>query len=187
MKIKNLDLRIRKVELSGKKELRQIGIDSYLPHYTHLWKQGGIEWYMHRCFSDESLQREFSDPNIEYYIASADNKNIGILKLVLKKPVPDSDIENALYLEKIYFIKEWTGKGAGRKLIEFAFERAKQLNRDCVWLMAMDTSDKPIAAYERSGLSIHSRTRLDFEMMKEEFRGMVVLKKCFNTNGNEIF
>jgi GNAT superfamily N-acetyltransferase len=174
----------RKVGLKDLKALQIIGERSYTPHYTHLWKPGGVEWYMNRCFSDATLEKEFADENIEYYIISAGDEDIGILKLILQKQVPDSEIENALYLEKIYFVKEWTGKGIGRKLIEFAFERARELNRDCVWLMAMDTSDKPIAAYERAGFRIHSRTRLDFEIMKEEFRGMAVMTHCFNKNGN---
>ena len=166
------------------KELQDIGIRSYLPHYTHLWKAGGVDWYMRRCFADEVLQSELSDPNIEYYIAQAEVENIGILKLVLHKPLPNSAIENALYLEKNYFVKEWTGKGAGRKLMEFAFKRAKELKRDCIWLMAMDTSEKPIAAYEKAEFVVHSRTRLGFELMKEEYRGMVVMKNCFKANGN---
>lgn len=177
-------MEIRKVGLSDLKELQIIGERSYTPHYSHLWKTGGVEWYLRRCFSDATLKKELVDENIEYYIISAEDEDIGILKLVLQKPIPDSDIENALYLEKIYFIKEWTGKGVGRRLVEFAFKRAGTLGRDCVWLMAMDTSDKPIAAYERAGFQIHSRTRLDFEIMKEEFRGMVIMTHCFNKNGN---
>jgi hypothetical protein len=50
--------------------------------------------------------------------------------------------------------------------------------------MAMDTSEKPISAYQKAGFVVHSRTSLDFETMKEEFRGMVVMKHCFETNGN---
>ena len=177
---------VKKAGPADLKELQDIGIRSYLPHYTHLWKEGGIDWYMQRCFADEVLESELSDPNIEYYIARADGQNIGILKLVLHKPLPDSDIENALYLEKIYFVKEWTGKGVGRELINFTINRAKELERECVWLMAMDTSEKPIAAYERVGFKINSYTRLgdEFELMKEEFRGMVVMKNCFGKNEN---
>lgn len=173
-----MSLKIRKVGLEHLEELRDIGIKSYLPHYTHLWKEGGVEWYMNRCFGGDVLQIELSDPNIEYYITNAKSQNIGILKLVLQKPLPNSDVENALYLEKIYLVKEWTGKGVGRELMQFAFNRAKELNRDCVWLMAMDTSEKPIAAYQRSGFTINFYTRLgdEFELMKEEFRGMVVMK-----------
>ena len=175
---------IKKVSLADLKELQDVGIRSYLPHYMHLWREGGVDGYMRRCFADEVLESELSDSNIEYYIAREKRQNIGFLKLVLHKPLPDSDIENALYLEKIYFVKEWTGKGVGRELIEFAFDRAKELKRDCVWLMAMDTSEKPIAAYERAGFTVSSYTRLgkEFELMKEEFRGMVVMKSCFGKN-----
>ncbi|MDQ3321488.1 MAG: GNAT family N-acetyltransferase [Acidobacteriota bacterium] len=177
-------LNIKKAGLADLRELQAIGIDSYLPHYAHLWKENNAEWYLNKCFGDEFLQNELADANIEYYIISAEEKNIGILKLVLRKPLPDSDIENALYLEKIYFIKEWTGKGVGRELINFTFERAGELNRECVWLVAMDTADKPVKAYERTGFTIHSRSRIDFEWMKDEFRGTLVMKKCFKTNEN---
>lgn len=177
---------IKKASPADLRELQEIGIRSYVPHYTHLWKEGGVDWYMRRCFAYEVLKIELSDPNIEYYIAQAESQNIGILKLVLHKPLPDSDVENALYLEKIYFVKEWTGKGVGRELMQFTFNRAKELKRDCVWLMAMDTSEKPIAAYEKAGFVVHSRIRLGFEMMKEEYRGMVVMKNCFFADDRDL-
>ena len=181
-----MNINVRKVGLSDLKELQRIGIDSYVPHYAHLWKLNGMEWYLERCFGDKFLQKELVNPNVEYYIVENDSEAIGVVKLVLKKPLPDSDVENALYLEKIYFIKDWTGKGIGRKLIEFAVNRAAELNRECVWLMAMDTSAKPIAAYERAGFELHCYTNLgdEFELMKEEFRGMAVMKHCLEKNGN---
>jgi GNAT superfamily N-acetyltransferase len=149
-----------------------------------MWKPDGLDWYLNRCFSDECLQNELVDANVEYYIISIAECNIGIMKLVLHKSLPDSDIKNALYLEKIYFIKEWTGKGIGRKLINLAFERAEELNSDCVWLVAMDTADKPVQAYEKAGFTIHCHRFLDFELLKDEFKGTFVMKKCFEKDGN---
>lgn len=175
-------MQIKKAGLADISELRDIGRRTYLEHYPHLWNEGGMGWYLNLRFAPEVLQTELADPNIEYYLVEDENQHVGILKLVLQKPLPDSDVENALYLEKIYLIKEWTGRGTGQKLIQFVFNRAKELNRDCVWLMAMDTSDKAIAAYQRAGFTEHSRTRLDFELMKEEFRGMVVMRNCFNVS-----
>jgi GNAT superfamily N-acetyltransferase len=181
-----MNIKVRKVGLSDLKALQRIGIDSYVPHYPHLWKPNGIEWYLERCFGDEFLQKELINPNVEYYIVESDAEAIGMMKLILKKPLPGSDIENTLYLEKIYFIKEWTGKGVGRKLIDLALSRAAELNRECIWLMAMDTSAKPIAAYEKSGFKLHCYTRLgdEFELLKEELRGMAVMKRCLEKNGN---
>ncbi len=179
-------MQVRKVGLSDLQELREIGIESYVPHYAHMWKAGGLEWYSKRCFGIEFLQNEVADPNVEYYIISSDERNIGILKLVLHKPLPDSDVENALYLEKIYFTKEWTGKGVGRELIDFTFERAKEINSDCVWLVAMDTADKPIRAYEKAGFTIHSRQRLGFDLLLEEFKGTFVMKNYLSNKQIEI-
>jgi GNAT superfamily N-acetyltransferase len=177
-------MKVRKVGLPDLQELRDIGIKSYVPHYAHMWKPDGLEWYLDRCFSDEFLKNELVDPNVEYYIISSAGQNIGILKLVLQKPMPDSDIENALYLEKIYFIKEWTGKGVGRELMNFTIERAREIKSDCVWLVAMDTAEKPVQAYERAGFKIHTHQLLDFELLKGEFIGTFVMKTCFKKNGD---
>ncbi len=181
-----MNIKIKKIGLSHLRELREIGIKSYLPHYAHMWKPNGVEWYINRCFGDEFLQTELVNPNVEYFIVENDGEDIGMMKIVLKKPLPDSDLENALYLEKIYFVKEWTGKGVGRGLIELALRRAAELDRDCVWLMAMDTAAKPISAYEKAGFRLNSYTTLgdEFELMKEEFRGMAVMKNCLGKNGN---
>jgi GNAT superfamily N-acetyltransferase len=175
-----INVNIKKVGLLEWQELREIGIASYLPHYSHLWKSGGVEWYMNRCFGEDFLVNEIADANVEYFIVKNDGENIGILKIILLKPVPNSEIENALYLEKIYFVKEWTGKGVGGKTIDFVLRRAAELGRDYVWLEAMDTAAKPIAAYEKAGFEQHSRVRLsdEFKLMKEEFRGMVVMTNC---------
>lgn len=172
-------MKITKAGPEDLEEVREIGVRSYSPHYDHLWKPGGMERYHELCFGDEALRRDLNDPNVEYYIISDAGENVGFLKLILRKPLPASNVENALYLEKIYFVKEWTGKGAGRKLIELTFDRARELQRECVWLMAMDTSDKPIKAYERAGFVVHSRERHASEWIKPEYRGMIVLKKCF--------
>ena len=177
-------MNINKVGLADWRELREIGIKSYLPHYSHLWKTGGVTWYMDRCFGEDFLKNEISNSNVEYYIVEKDGENIGIVKIVMQKPLPNSDIKNALYLEKIYFVKEWTGKGVGKQLIDFVLNRATELGRDCVWLEAMDTAAKPIAAYERSGFAQHSLVRLsdEFKLMREEFRGMIVMTNCLESN-----
>ena len=46
--------------------------------------------------------------------------------------------------------------------------------------MALDSSHKTIASYEKAGFHPIGTTRLDdeeFQLMKPEFRGMVILKK----------
>lgn len=173
-------LEIYKADSSDTADLCRVGIESYVPYYSHLWKDGGLEWYLERCFGVENLRTELSSEEVEYYFIKSNGKIAGFIKIVLLKPVPNAAKDNALYLEKIYFAKEFLGKGFGQTAIEFVIKRARNLGRKYVWLMAMDTAEKPIKAYETAGFSICSTTRLDFELMKEEFRGMVVMNRCLD-------
>jgi GNAT superfamily N-acetyltransferase len=150
--------------------LQQVGRQTYEPYYPHIWKPGGMDWYMERCFGQEMLLSELSDPNIEYWLAEdGASQIVGFLKLVLKKQVQDYPLENALYLEKIYLMPDFFGQGAGQHLIAFAKQRAIQLVREAVWLMVMKSG--PVWAYERAGFRTVGAVLWDFELLKVEERG----------------
>jgi GNAT superfamily N-acetyltransferase len=97
-------------------------------------------------------------------------------------PIPK--LKTRFILEKIYFIKEWTGKGVGAQLIGLLCARRRIGAR-----MRLARSDghsrKPIALTKKLDFQ-HSRVCLsgEFELMKEEFRGMIVMKNCLIKNGN---
>jgi GNAT superfamily N-acetyltransferase len=156
--------------------LQEVGRASYVPYYPHIWRPGGLEWYVDKCFNTETLQTELSDPNYEYLIPrDAQGQIIGILKLILEKPVLDSPISNALYLEKIYLMPDFFGKGAGQKLMEFVFEKAAALGREAVWLMCMENG--PVWAYERAGFQTIGPVYWDFELLQDaERKGWVMVK-----------
>jgi hypothetical protein len=73
-----MNTKVKKVCLSNLQELQDIGVKSYLPHYAHLWKPNGIQWYMNRCFGNEFLKNELTDANVEFYIIENDGENIGM-------------------------------------------------------------------------------------------------------------
>lgn len=155
--------------------MQYVGRATYEPYYAHVWKAGGVDWYMEKCFGTATLERELSDPGTEYLIFSDDaGQIIGFLKLILQKPTPDGSVTNALYLEKIYLMPASFRKGAGQVLIGYALERARRLGREAVWLEVMKTG--PVPAYERSGFQNIGTTHFGHELLKEEERdGWVML------------
>jgi ribosomal protein S18 acetylase RimI-like enzyme len=166
--------------LSSIQEINYLGCQTYLPHYPHLWYQGGVEWYLNKCFNDRQIELDLSNPFLSYYAILSDGQEVGLLKLVRNKAPLGLNPNTSLYLEKIYFLKEFTGLGLGQKTIHWVFEQAKNSEIQTVWLMAMDSSHKAIASYEKAGFQQIGTTRLDdeeFQLMKPEFRGMVILKK----------
>ncbi|MBL7826271.1 MAG: GNAT family N-acetyltransferase, partial [Saprospiraceae bacterium] len=118
--------------------IQHLGRASYEPYYRHIWHPGGIDWYMDLCFNEASLRKELSDPNVTYLLPQTENGEIiGLLKLLLLKPAPNHLEDNALYLEKIYLMPAFYGKGMGQLLMQYVFETAQSLNRAAVWLMVL--------------------------------------------------
>ena len=160
--------------------VKHLGYQTYIPHYPHLWNDGGMEWYLHRCFNEQQLAADLADPALSYYAIRVEGQDAGLLKLVKDKTPDGFVLEKALYLEKIYFLKEFTGLGLGQQTMQWVCDQAVQWGFTCVWLMAMDTSTKAIASYERAGFQQIGNTHLDdqeFYRMKVEYRGMVVMRK----------
>jgi diamine N-acetyltransferase len=151
----------------------------YKEHYLHLWHPGGAEWYMNEyAYPLEKTEKDLADPLVEYHIAAEDNMPVGYLKLVLTASLNDDT--DALEIERIYLHKSAAGRGIGRQLMELALQRAKMLEKEILFLKAMDSSLDAIAFYQKLGYTICGSLQLPmpaFALMKEEYRGMVILCK----------
>jgi GNAT superfamily N-acetyltransferase len=81
-----------------------------------------------------------------------------------------------VYIDKIYILKEYSGKGIGKKVLQFVALRAKELSKKCIWL---DTMQKGPALhfYLKNGFEIHRKNRVHFATVLEEESGMWVMVK----------
>jgi GNAT superfamily N-acetyltransferase len=161
--------------------LTTLAKEIYAEHYLYLWLPGGAEWYMEEyAYRMDKVIDDFSNPGTEYFIAMDDGHPIGYIKLVLNALFPGSPTAEALEVERIYIRKSATAKGVGKQLMELAIEKARMLHKKIIFLKAMDSGTDAIAFYERLGYEICGRFQLplpEFELMKPEYRGMVLLKK----------
>jgi GNAT superfamily N-acetyltransferase len=171
-----MNLQLRLLGPADLELLQYVGRASYEPYYPHVWYEGGLEWYMERCFGAPTLRSELADPGVRYYLATdAGGQLAGFLKLLPHKPVPGTDINKALYLEKIYLMPAFFKTGAGQRLIEWTLEQARTSGFEAVWLQVMRTG--PVRAYEKAGFEITGATRFEFDLLRAEERdGWVMLK-----------
>lgn len=154
--------------------LQHVALQAYRERYLHLWYDSG-EWYMHKSFSKGQLSAELSDTNARFFMVHDKGIAVGFVKINVDAPFEGE--ENALELERIYFIKAAGGKGIGAAAVQFVFELAKSQGKKLVWLKVMDSSTPVIAFYKKQGFVICGNYRLDYVEMKEELRGMYVMKK----------
>lgn len=168
------------IEINDTSRIKHLGYQTYLPHYAHLWHEGGMDWYLHKCFNESQLVEDLTNSALTYYTIQYKGQDVGLLKLVKGKKPTGFELSNALYLEKIYFLKDFTGLGLGQACIQWVCQQAVDWGFDSVWLMAMDSSHKAVASYEKAGFVQIATTHLDdeeFLRMKAEYRGMVVMSK----------
>lgn len=162
--------------------LSTLAKDIYKEHYLHLWHAGGAEWYMNtNAYPVHKIESELINKNIEYLIAVENGNRLGYLKIVLTAELSSNHKHsNAMEVERIYLHKAAMGKGLGKKLMDFALEKARELKKEIIFLKAMDTSIEAIRFYNKLGYTIRGSMQLplpEFSLMKEEYLGMVILQR----------
>ncbi|MFS4494516.1 GNAT family N-acetyltransferase [Maribacter sp. 2308TA10-17] len=156
----------------------EVGIVAYNQHYLHLWPNENSAPYIESSFTKEVLEKEEVDPNTILYRILRNKKAIGVLKITLDAPLANFSKDEALYIDKIYILNEYSGKGVGKKVLQFAMLRAKKMKKKIVWL---DTMQKGPALdfYLKNGFEIHSESKVTLPNILEDEKLMwVMIKKC---------
>ena len=154
----------------------ETGIQSYKQHYLHLWENENPAPYLSISFTLDVLKEELADENVEHYLVQVENTVIGIVKLIRDKGLDDYDAEAALLIQKIYLLREFSGKGYGEQLLVAIETYAKTLGKTLIWLDTMQKG-KAIHFYLKNGFSIYKKSKLNLPHAIEEERPMWILIK----------
>lgn len=153
-----------------------VGIRAYNQHYLHLWPNGNSLPYIESSFTRVVLETEERDDNTILYRILSNRKAIGVLKITLNASLASFSEKEALCLDKIYILNEHSGKGIGKKALRFATLRAKEMQKEIVWL---DTMQKGPALdfYIKNGFEIHSESKVSLPTILEEESLMWIMVK----------
>jgi len=175
------EITIRAISLPDAETLSTLAKNIYRQYYLHLWHPGGADWYTNEyAYPVYKLKEELAAPENLHWIAYAGTEAIGYIKLILKPKFQDGDYSESAELERIYIDQLFAGKGLGRKFMQLAENAAVMNGKKNIYLKAMDSATDSIAFYKRMGFRQIADFQLPmptFQLMKEEFRGMVILQK----------
>lgn len=153
-----------------------IGKKSYQEHYLHLWENEDPTPYITKSFTSEVVKRELADPNMENLLIKMGNTPVGIAKLVNDCSLDEFTAEEALLVEKIYLLKEHTGKGHGKKVLLRIEDHAIGLKKKVIWLDTMQKGG-PIHFYQKNGFKIKRESELDLAGAVPSEKAMWILTK----------
>lgn len=153
-----------------------IGTKAYNQHYLHLWPHGDTAPYIQTSFTATIVKKEFRDINTQLFLIYRNKECVGILKLITDAPLEAYSKKEALYLDKIYIIKDASGEGIGTKALQFIWLRAKAAEKRVLWLAAMQKGPA-LNFYKKNGFNIHSTTEIKFKQAIKVEKPMFIMIK----------
>ncbi len=155
-----------------------VGTRAYNQHYLHLWPNENTAPYIESSFTEAILLKEELDSNTLLYIIQSNGTTVGIMKITMNCSLDSYSAAEALYLDKIYILNEFSGKGIGKKALQFVQLRAKELHKKIVWLGTMQKGPAQ-NFYLNNGYDIHRESKVPFDIVVEEEKAMWIMVKKF--------
>ena len=111
------------------------------------WTPGNFR--LSEAFYAESIARG------EVQLAFADDELVGTLRLLLREPIvwPDIVDDDGVYVYNLAIRRDWSGRGLGRRLLEWVDAQAVSLGRRCVRLDCFTDNAFLRRYYTESGFS----------------------------------
>ena len=109
----------------------------------HQWKHEDVKW--------NDLSKYFAAS--DFYIAYVDHTPAACMALVDYDPQywPDIPLGESLFLHKVAVMRDFSGKGISKALIDFAKQKAKDLGMQAIRLDCNQSRHKVRAVYEKQG------------------------------------
>lgn len=149
----------------------------YPPAYKYMWTNEDCNFYFGHFYNLENLKKELVEVEAEYYFVHYKTHLVGILRMHFNKTLKSMPEKSACYLNRIYLSEEVQGKGIAQELLKWLEQKARLKGNELIWLEAMDSKDQALKFYHKLGFVKSHKTRLDFELLLDQFKGMLVLYK----------
>lgn len=148
--------------------VRSILFTTWLDTYTFIPKEDLLS-YLNEQYSDENLQKIFSNPMSKGYFIRVDDVPCGWMRTNINKE------ENRFYISSLYVLPDKQGLGLGKKLFIRAEEDAALAGFEEVWLGVMRKNEKSVKWYKKIGFSFPIIE--PFQMGKTKVEHLIGYKK----------
>lgn len=140
-----------KCKVSDVEQLRDISIETFVDTFKDQNTEENLNEYLERAYSIEQLTSEINQVGTDFYFLKDSDIIVGYLKINIDDAQSEKEHPLALEVERIYVLPQHKRKGYGKLLLEFAYLRAKELNRTGIWLGVWEHNYNALAFYKKMG------------------------------------
>jgi len=145
------DFHFQKCGLDDWTLLQKISIQTFTNTYQNKNDPKNFHRHIITAFNESQLKNELTHPHCEFYFLKKENKVVGYLKINEFDAQTESMPNEYLEIERIYVLKAFHKKGFGKKLMDFAKEKAIQKQKKKIWLGVWEKNPEAIGFYTKMG------------------------------------
>ena len=134
--------------------------------------RSGLKIIPEEQFGLEKLASDLQDKSIDYFFVWYKKQPIGFLKVNYEAAFADFNKKTTSELEKMYIFPQYKDKGIGKIALESVINTILRKKKKILFLDVLDTNEKAILFYEKSGFKFHSKARLKYVYFKDELKGL---------------
>lgn len=146
-------------------ELQKLAIRTYTAAFGHKNDSGVLEKYFDTAFTKIELQRQLENTYSYWYFAKQNDNIAGYLKLNVQTAQTEFQEEKGLEIERIYIDIPFLSNGYGSKLINFSILKARELEKNYIWLGVWEENPEAIRFYKKHKFEIIGTH--DYDMIAE--------------------
>lgn len=107
--------------------------------------------FLNEQFTRGKLMLEVGSPENTFLMAYADDEIAGYLKLREGRKLPSLQSALSIEIARLYVVKDFIGKGVGKRLMQAAIDIANEKEKEMVWLGVWEYNHRAIAFYTAWG------------------------------------
>ena len=150
------DISIREATVDDAKKLTDLAYTTFWDAFVHHPKNApdDLNHYMRQAFNVDQISAELGDEKSIFLIAEIEGEPAGYAKIINDAIEPAITALRPVELNRLYSHQQFLGKGIGQALMDACFRRAKQENRDVMWLGVWEYNPRAQRFYEKNGFRV---------------------------------
>jgi len=150
------EITIRQAVPEDAKLLTDLAYITFWDAFAHHPKNApdDLNHYMRQAFSLEQIASELADDKSIFLVAELENEAAGYAKIIVDNIEPGITAERPVELNRLYSHQRFLGQGVGQTLMEACFDRARQEDRDVMWLGVWEFNPRAQRFYEKNGFRV---------------------------------
>lgn len=149
-------MKIVEATVDDLKDLQAISRATFSETFEEDNDAADLEKYLNEAYGDEKLTKELENPESFFYLFYEGEDLAGYLKLNIGAAQSEHELDDALEVERIYFLQAFKGWGFGKRAIEMAHELADEKGKQRIWLGVWEHNEPAIGFYQKRGFEAFS-------------------------------